>query len=180
MGRKGSKATEDDDEAGLEVMANAYNTSKYKFMILNKKGEVGINLHHGTTDIHHLTLPWIPMSITQRNGRGARVGSKQNSVNVHYYTPKGSFDDFRLATILRKTTWIETMFKSNDKYIANADAVAADETAIMLVANPEEAKALLDQVTKQLEGKERVMLGHDILSFFIGSDWDKQAMGNGN
>ncbi|MBE4485412.1 hypothetical protein HJ010_25125, partial [Vibrio parahaemolyticus] len=76
-GKKGSKATEDDEEAGLEAIANAYNTSKYKFMILNKKGEVGINLHHGTTDIHHLTLPWTPMSITQRNGRGARVGSKQ-------------------------------------------------------------------------------------------------------
>ncbi|MBO0216967.1 hypothetical protein J0676_26215, partial [Vibrio sp. Vb2880] len=69
-------------------------------------GVVGINLHHGTTDIHHLTLPWTPMSITQRNGRGARVGSKQNSVNVHYYTPKGPFDDFRLATIQRKATWM--------------------------------------------------------------------------
>ncbi|MCR9599965.1 hypothetical protein NB461_14610 [Vibrio alginolyticus] len=41
-------------------------------------------------------------------------------------------------------------------------------------------KALLDQVTKQLEDKGRVMLEHDILSFFIGSDWDKQAMENGN
>ncbi|HHX8374133.1 TPA: SNF2-related protein [Vibrio alginolyticus] len=155
-GKKGSKATEDDEEAGLEAMANAYNTSKYKFMILNKKGEVGINLHHGTTDIHHLTLPWTPMSITQRNGRGARVGSKQNCVNVHYYTSKGSFDDFRLATIQRKATWIETMFKGDEKYIANADADAADETAIMLAANPEEAKARIEAAKRQAERKRKL------------------------
>lgn len=139
-GKKGSKATDDDEEDGLEAMAKAYNTSKYKFMILNKKGEVGINLHHGTTIIHHLSLPWTPMSITQRNGRGARVGSKQESVRVFFYISKGSFDQFRLTTIQRKANWVDTMFKGDDDFIANADADAADETAIMLAADQDEAE----------------------------------------
>ncbi len=139
-GKKGSKATEDDEENGLEAIAKAYNTSKYKFMILNKKGEVGINLHHGTTIIHHLSLPWTPMSITQRNGRGARVGSKQDSVRVFFYVSKGSFDQFRLTTIQRKANWVETMFKGDADFMANADADAADEIAIMMAANPEEAE----------------------------------------
>lgn len=56
---------------------------------LQQKAEVGINLHRGTTDIHHLTLPWTPASIAQRNGRGARVGSNRASVRVHYYCGKG-------------------------------------------------------------------------------------------
>ena len=154
-GKKGSKASEDDQEAGLEAMAKSYNTSKYKFMILNKKGEVGINLHHGTTDIHHLTLPWTPMSITQRNGRGARVGSKQASVNVHYYTSKGSFDDFRLATITRKANWIETMFKGDEKFVANADADSSGETAIMLAADPEEAKRRIEASKREAERKQK-------------------------
>ncbi|HCG7330457.1 TPA: Eco57I restriction-modification methylase domain-containing protein [Vibrio parahaemolyticus] len=152
-GKKGSKATDEDDENGLEAMASAYNTSKYCFMILNKKGEVGINLHHGTTIIHHLSLPWTPMSITQRNGRGARVGSKQDSVRVFYYVSKGSFDQFRLTTIQRKANWVETMFKGDDDFIANADADAADETAVMLAADPEEAKRRIAE--NKLAAKKR-------------------------
>ncbi|QFT40027.1 MULTISPECIES: SNF2-related protein [unclassified Vibrio] len=154
-GKKNASVSEDKEEAGLEALAKAYNTGKYKFMILNKKGEVGINLHRGTTDIHHLTLPWTPMSITQRNGRGARVGSKQKKVNVHYYTSKGSFDDFRLATIQRKASWVETMFKGNDKFLANADADSADETAIMLAANPEQAKARIEAAKREAERKRK-------------------------
>ncbi|ELB2864262.1 hypothetical protein QNE90_003899 [Vibrio alginolyticus] len=59
--------------------------------------------------------------------------------------------------------------------------VEPDQTLIYPDASDKAiVKALLDQVTKQLEDKGRVMLEHDILSFFIGSDWDKQAMENGN
>lgn len=152
-GKKGSKATDEDEENGLEAMAKAYNTSKYKFMILNKKGEVGINLHHGTTIIHHLSLPWTPMSITQRNGRGARVGSKQDSVRVFFYVSKGSFDQFRLTTIQRKANWVETMFKGDDDFMANADADTADETAVMLAADPEEAKRRI--AANKLAAKKR-------------------------
>ena len=96
--------------------------------------------HHGTTIIHHLSLPWTLMSITQRNGRGARVGSKQDSVQVFFYVSKGSFDQFRLTTIQRKANWVETMFKGDDDFMANADADTADETAVMLAADPEETK----------------------------------------
>lgn len=79
---------------GMEGIAADYNEGRTPIVICNKKAEVGINLHKGTTDIHHLTLPWTPASINQRNGRGARVGSSQDSVNVHYYCGKGSFDEF--------------------------------------------------------------------------------------
>lgn len=82
-GKKGSGVDDDQEEAGLEVLASAYNEGRYRFMVLNKKGEVGVNLHRGTTDIHHLTLPFTPASLTQRNGRGARVGSKASTVKVH-------------------------------------------------------------------------------------------------
>ncbi|MCV4677170.1 helicase C-terminal domain-containing protein, partial [Escherichia coli] len=77
---------------GMEGIAADYNEGRTRIIICNKKAEVGINLHIGTTDIHHLTLPWTPASIDQRNGRGARGGSPQEKVNVHYYCGKGTFD----------------------------------------------------------------------------------------
>ncbi|MGI3093886.1 SNF2-related protein [Vibrio diabolicus] len=153
-GKKGSKATEDDEEAGLAALEKAYNSSKYKFMILNKKGEVGVNLHRGTTDIHHLTLPWTPSSLTQRNGRGARVGSKAANVNVHYYAGKGSFDQFRIETIERKARWIQDLFSGDESYVENGSADDGSETSIMLAADPELAKARIEQA--RIERERRI------------------------
>jgi ATP-dependent helicase YprA (DUF1998 family) len=59
----------------LQKLSNAYHSGKKKVMIANKKAEVGVNLQKGTTAIHHLTLPWTPASIQQRNGRGIRQGN---------------------------------------------------------------------------------------------------------
>lgn len=146
------------DEAGLEHFANLYNTGKYRFMILNKKGEVGINLHHGTTDVHHLTLPWTPMSLTQRNGRAARIGSTQQSVNVHYYVSAGSFDEFRRKTIDRKAGWVDEMFKGTGKSVKNADADDDREVRLMLAENPEEFERLeaLELAKQEKEKLERL------------------------
>ncbi|WP_249524434.1 hypothetical protein [Escherichia coli] len=118
--------------------------------------EVGINLHIGTTDIHHLTLPWTPASIDQRNGRGARVGSPQEKVNVHYYCGKGTFDDFRLDTLKRKKDWIKMVMTSDMSEIANGDADDADERAIMLAANPEERRAIMARQSKEREERLRL------------------------
>ncbi|MFE0305567.1 helicase-related protein, partial [Bacillus altitudinis] len=98
---------------GLEKIAADFQEGRTPIIICNKKAEVGINLHKGTTDIHHLTLSWTPASIAQRNGRGARVGSGRASVRVHYYCGKGSFDEYRLKTLKRKASWITDILRSD-------------------------------------------------------------------
>lgn len=107
---------------GLEQIAADFQEGRTPIIICNKKAEVGINLHKGTTDIHHLTLPWTPASIAQRNGRGARVGSGRASVRVHYYCGKGSFDEYRLKTLKRKASWITDILRSDKSAMENADA----------------------------------------------------------
>ncbi|EHU6836367.1 helicase, partial [Salmonella enterica] len=108
--------------SGLEKIAADFQEGRTPIIICNKKAEVGINLHRGTTDIHHLTLPWTPASIAQRNGRGARVGSNRASVRVHYYCGKGSFDEYRLKTLKRKAGWISDILRSDKSEMENADA----------------------------------------------------------
>ncbi|MGL5630114.1 MAG: SNF2-related protein [Plesiomonas shigelloides] len=124
--------------AGLEGIAADYNEGRTRIVICNKKAEVGINLHKGTTAIHHLTLPWTPASVAQRNGRGARVGAKQKKVDVYYYCGKGSFDEYRLATLKRKAAWINELFTSNEARMRNADMDDADEAAMLLADNDAE------------------------------------------
>ncbi|WP_147200811.1 SNF2-related protein [Pantoea sp. CCBC3-3-1] len=134
---------------GLEQIAADYNEGRSRVLICNKKAEVGINLHKGTTDIHHLTLPWTPASIDQRNGRGARVGSSQDSVNVFYYCGSGSFDEFRLRTLKRKKNWIKEILTSDKSQMDNADAGNMVEMQLLLAANPEEReRRIAEQVSK--------------------------------
>ncbi|PLR30105.1 hypothetical protein CYR55_22460, partial [Chimaeribacter californicus] len=134
---------------GLEQIAADYNEGRTQILICNKKAEVGINLHKGTTDIHHLTLPWTPASIDQRNGRGARVGSSHDRVNVHYYCGKGSFDEFRLKTLQRKKNWIREILTSDKAQMDNADAGNMVEMQLLLAANPEEReRKIAEQVAK--------------------------------
>ncbi|MEC6833043.1 SNF2-related protein [Photobacterium toruni] len=153
-GKKGSRANDDDLDSGLEAIASAYNSGKYRFIVLNKKGEVGVNLHVGTTDISHLTLPFTPASLTQRNGRGCRVGSSQKKVNIHYYAGKGSFDRFRIATIERKAKWIDELFNGDENSVDNGDADNANENMIMLSPDPEEARRRVE-LNNQLQ-KEKL------------------------
>lgn len=141
---------------GMEGIAADYNEGRTPIVICNKKAEVGINLHRGTTDIHHLTLPWTPASIDQRNGRGARVGSSQDSVNVHYYCGKGSFDEFRLQTLKRKKNWINEVMSSDMATLKNGDMEEGDDIQLLLAANQDERKAKLEaQLAARREADRR-------------------------
>ena len=122
----------------LERTSAAYNSGSIKIIIANKKAEVGVNLQRGTTDIHHLTLPWTPASIQQRNGRGVRQGNTVSGVNVHYYLGKGSFDEYRLGTLKRKADWINELLTGTANTSKNADADQSEEYAAMLASNPQE------------------------------------------
>ncbi|WP_337016462.1 helicase-related protein [Pantoea agglomerans] len=140
---------------GMESIAADYNEGRTRILICNKKAEVGINLHHGTRDIHHLTLPWTPASIAQRNGRGARVGSKASSVRVHYYCGKGSFDEFRVKALKNKANWTNEILTSDQARMANADANSQEEMNLLLAANPEDYARRVESAKKKAEAAAR-------------------------
>lgn len=133
----------DVDGDGLEAIANEFNNGKFKILICNKKAEVGVNLHIGTTGIKHLTLPWTPASLEQRNGRGARVGAPQEFVKSTNYIANGSFDRFRLDTIEHKADWQTQLLEGDALTVRNEDADSANDKELLLARNPEEREALI-------------------------------------
>lgn len=176
------KKNDDDQDAGLEAIATAYNTGKHRVLIANKKAEVGINLHHGTTDLYHLTLPWTPASIKQRNGRGARVGSKAKHLRVHYMLGEGSFDEFRLSALTRKAEWMTNLFTSDDDKLKNEDSsLDSSEMSLLLAADPEERaeRDKLARKTKEAKiraDKKRIALV-DVSNFIKASHDSKFSKG---
>lgn len=136
------------DGEKLQQISDAYNRGDVRIIVANKKAEVGVNLQKGTSAIHHMTLPWNPASIQQRNGRGVRQGNTAPQVRVYYYQATGSFDEYRLDLLKNKGNWIAALMdrkNTNDK-AENAAAMGALEQAALLSDNREEfLKMVADQ-----------------------------------
>ena len=147
------------DGEKLQQISDAYNRGDVRIIVANKKAEVGVNLQKGTSAIHHMTLPWNPASIQQRNGRGVRQGNTAPQVRVYYYQATGSFDEYRLDLLKNKGNWIAALMdknNTNDK-AENAAAMGALEQAALLADNREEfLKMVADQkAAKAAEEKEK-------------------------
>lgn len=154
---KGAIAIINADEATgdkLQQIADSYNNGTFKFVVCNKKAEVGVNLQKGTTAIHHLTFPWTPASIQQRNGRGVRQGNKASRVSVYYY--QAGFDSYKLNLLNKKASWIGDILNGDATNAENGNIVGSDDMQIMLSNNPEEAKKRImeQQAAKAKAAKE--------------------------
>ena len=143
-----------------QKICDAFNAGKLKVVIGNTTvmGE-GLNLQKGTSDIHHMDLPWEPASMQQRNGRGLRQGNTNAGVRIHSYLAKGSFDGYRLQSILGKKD-IQDMIWNGGNEVENLNRkgnISRDEMMIMLSADPDQARAKFEADTKGKE--ERLAAG---------------------
>lgn len=154
---KGGIAIINADEASgdkLQQIVDSYNNGVFKFVVCNKKAEVGVNLQKGTTAIHHLTFPWTPASIQQRNGRGVRQGNTASHVQVYYY--QAGFDAYKLNLLNKKASWIGDIIHGDQTSAQNGNIVDSTDMQIMLSDNPEEAKRRImeQQAAKAKQAKE--------------------------
>lgn len=129
--------------AQRQNISDDFNAGKLRVVIGNTAtmGE-GVNLQKGTTDIHHLDLPWEPASIQQRNGRGLRQGNIKESVRIHSYIAKGSFDGYRYQCLAAKKNWQDLLWNGGDRVenLAREGNFSRDEMMIMLAADPDAAR----------------------------------------
>ncbi|MCG3884171.1 DEAD/DEAH box helicase family protein [Photobacterium leiognathi] len=152
---KKAQGDDGDELSGLEVIAADFNEGRKLIVIANKKAEVGINLHRGTTDVHHLTIPWTPASLRQKNGRAARVGSTADTVRCWVYSAKDSFDEFRYQTMERKSNWINEVLTTTESSARNANADDMAMANDCLAKNDEERQKNRAQRLAEAEAKQK-------------------------
>lgn len=84
----------------------------------SKCGE-GCNIQDRIIAIHHLTCPWRPSDLIQRDGRGVRtgnlIGMKNGKVLIYRYATKGTFDGFSWQTIETKAKFINQIMNGTFK-----------------------------------------------------------------
>ncbi len=143
-------------------------------IIGGKAIEQGINLQRRSCAIHHLTLPWEPATVQQRNGRGVRQGNwlaeppdrrppsmrhldGAVGVEILYYLTERSFDGYKLTLISGKRGWMRTLLESADKSTNNPGASLQGPCAqlIALAADEQQARAYCECL--QNKAAERVL-----------------------
>lgn len=145
--------------AKRQSIADAFNAGKLKVVIGNTAvmGE-GVNLQKATTDIHHLDLPWEPASVQQRNGRGLRQGNTMESIRIHNYMAKGSFDGYRHQAIESKKDWQDLIWSNEDRIenLAREGKFSRDDIMVMMSADPDDARKKLEANKSEAEQRHAV------------------------
>lgn len=143
-------------------IASALNAGKLKVVVGNCTMAEGLNMQKTTTDIHHMDVPWEPATLQQRNGRGLRQGNLNESLRIHTYLSKGSFDGYRYQAVAAKKDWQDLLWNGGDKVenlMRQGGPVNREEMRIMLAADPDAARAQFeadkDEATKRYETGER-------------------------
>jgi superfamily II DNA or RNA helicase len=99
----------DVDPAKRKEVADRFGEGKIKVVLSTSAGEEGINLQHGGHTMIHLDTPWVPKSITQREGRVLRTG--QPSDYTLFYSPvmSDSIEEMKRGKLAAKVDDIEKL-----------------------------------------------------------------------
>lgn len=114
----------------------------------------GVNVQTRLKAIHHLTLPWKPAEMEQREGRVIRPGNNNNEVHIVTHITEGSADVFQASVLSYKDHFIKQFTAGQDRIIEiGADdedsyerlqAVAAGDIRSLELQELQAEKAVLD------------------------------------
>ena len=123
-------------ESARARLFSAINSGEIRVVIgSTAKLGVGVNVQERLIALHHLSVPWRPADMVQREGRIIRRGNSCNEVYIYRYITEGSFDSYSWQLLENKQRFISS-FLSGTSAARDADDVAD------VVLNYAEVKAL--------------------------------------
>jgi len=96
-------------EKARSELFSAMNKGKIKVVIgSTPKLGVGVNVQERLVAIHHLSVPWKPSDMVQREGRILRKGNTSEQIYIFRYITKGSFDSYLWQILKNKQQFISS------------------------------------------------------------------------
>lgn len=99
-----------------QAMFDATNDGKIRVLFgSTQKLGTGVNAQRRIVAMHHLDIPWRPMDLAQRNGRGARKGNivakehAGNKVTANIYAVLRTLDAYKLNLLHNKQQFIDQL-----------------------------------------------------------------------
>ncbi len=94
-------------EKARKELFDGMNKGKIRVVIgSTQKLGVGVNVQEHLAAIHHLSVPWRPADMVQREGRILRKGNTCEKVNIYRYITEGSFDAYSWQLLESKQRFI--------------------------------------------------------------------------
>ena len=91
-----------------------YSEGKAKVVLATSAAEEGMNLQHGGHTLIHLDVPWVPKSITQREGRVHRQGQKSPFTTHYHATTGGSIEQEKQGILAKKAERIDELLGTKE------------------------------------------------------------------
>ncbi len=128
-------------EKAREKLFADMNSGKLKVVIgSTAKLGVGVNVQERLVALHHLSVPWRPADMVQREGRILRKGNTSEEVFIFRYITEGSFDAYSWQLLENKQKFISSFLSgtSATRDISDiADAVLSyAEVKALAIGNP--------------------------------------------
>ncbi|MGW9440635.1 SNF2-related protein, partial [Streptomyces sp. NPDC055607] len=163
-----------------------------------QKMGTGTNIQDRAVALHHLSYPWRPADMAQRDGRIERRGNLNapwidntpDDVRIIYYITEKTFDEFRLTTLARKARFIGQIqrkdFSAREIEDIGADAInlgmlsalASGDPAILQLAEATGERARLQGLARSWDRQQdtRTRQMGDIDDFLARADIAVQGM----
>lgn len=120
-----------------------FTEGKVRVVLATFATEEGINLQYGGHTLIHLDVPWVPKSITQREGRIHRQGQK-NPFTTHYHVAmRETVEQSKQGTLHSKASTIDKLLGTHEsENMAVGRALSRDEVLQMLGGKKKVKKSL--------------------------------------
>lgn len=121
---------------------------------------VGTNIQKRLIGCHHLSTPWRPSDIEQRDGRIERQGNTCDAIEIWRYVTEGTFDSYMWQVLTSKAGFIAQVLSDKAESRTVEDALMAalsyDEVKALACGNPAvREKATIDAEILSLGLKEK-------------------------
>ena len=148
-------------EEQIEDLFDTFNRGDVRFLIgSTEKMGAGSNIQKRTVALHHVTCPWRPRDIEQREGRIIRQGNINDEVEIFEYVTKDTYDANMWEKIKIKANMISQAM-TDDLSVRELDefsegAASAREVEAICDKNPYLAKkAAIEDELDKLKGAKR-------------------------
>lgn len=98
-----------ESERARDKLFAAVNSGKVRIVIgSTMKLGIGVNVQERLSALHHLSVPWRPADMVQREGRILRQGNTCEEVEIFRYVTEGTFDSYSWQLLENKQRFISS------------------------------------------------------------------------
>ncbi len=128
-------------ETARKKLFSAMNLGKLRVVIgSTQKLGVGVNVQERLIALHHLSVPWKPADVLQREGRIIRRGNTCEEVFIYRYITEGSFDSYSWQLLENKQRFISSFLSGTLTYRELGDiadsVLTYAEVKALAIGNP--------------------------------------------